>query len=493
MSLDLPKAFAERMQQQLGAEYPAFLEALNAAPVVSLRLNPQKPGATFPDGSPIPWCDEGRYLPQRPQFFKDPLIYSGAYYVQEASSMLIAQMADFSKDMRILDLCASPGGKSTLLAAQMTPGSFLLSNEVVGTRARVLHEVMTRWGNPNTAVSCNHPRDFQAIENFFDLIVVDAPCSGEGMFRKDPAVIDTWKPSVVHSCAERQRDILAKVIQALKPGGRLIYSTCTYNEEENEQIVQWLLDHDPGQFQIVPHEFPASWGLSPGVTAGYSADMRYTYHCFPHKVKGEGFFLACLEKLRPAHKDGTGMHTQKAKFRNEKFRKGKSKSGRKGKGGKYRDEAAQGKPKKELGKSDFQLAATYLRHADLYELVGNNGAVEAIPKAMAADMQYLRDRLRLIKAGIALGIPQRGKFQPDHGLAMSEALAAHVPVIEVDAGQAMRYLSRNELQFELPSEKGWSIVVHAGRNLGWIKVLDKRINNHLPKHLRIRTDVSELY
>lgn len=490
MPLDLPKPFLKRVQHQLGDEFPAFLEALNAPPMVSLRLNPNKQGASFPKSQPIPWCEQGCYLPERPHFFKDPLIYSGAYYVQEASSMLIAQMVDFSEDLRILDLCASPGGKSTLLASRMSPGSFLLSNEVVGNRARVLHEVMTRWGQANTAVSCNHPRDFMAIENFFDLIVVDAPCSGEGMFRKDPAVIDTWKPSVVHSCAERQRDILAQVIRALRPGGRLIYSTCTYNEEENEQVVQWLLDLDPGQFRIVPQKFPAEWGLKPGVTEGYDADMQFTYHCYPHKVRGEGFFMACLEKMRVGRNDSS---RSKLKSRSAKFRKGKSASGRKGKGGKNDRDSERHKPKRDLTKADLKLAGEYLRDVEQYELVGNAGVVEAIPQHIAADVERLRESLRLIKAGIALGIPQRGKFQPDHGLAMSEMVAEAVPVIEMDAGQAMRYLSRDELQLAAPDIRGWAIVAHKGRNLGWIKVLENRINNHLPKHLRIRNDVSELY
>jgi 16S rRNA C967 or C1407 C5-methylase (RsmB/RsmF family)/NOL1/NOP2/fmu family ribosome biogenesis protein len=477
MPLDLPEAFTTRMQAQLGAAYADFIDALNDRPVISLRTNPQKPGVEFTDGTPIPWNAHGIYLPERPQFFKDPLIYSGAYYVQEASSMLIAQMANMEPGMRILDLCAAPGGKTTLLASQLAEDSLLLSNEVVGNRARVLHEVVTRWGDPRVAVSCNHPRDFSALHNFFDLIVVDAPCSGEGMFRKDPDVIKVWKPSLVQQCADRQREILSHVLPALKPGGRLIYSTCTYNEQENEEIVQWLLDHDPGMMRIVPHEFPADWGLTPGSTDGFDANMRFTFRCFPHRVRGEGFFLAGLEKLRAGKETGKASRSAK-KSRSGKGKKGKNEGQR---------------PARELKKADLLAAGKLLREADSYELVANEQTVEAIPRSIFQDIETLRGRLRLIKTGIALGIPRKGQVQPDHGLAMSERTSEAVPTIELDQGQALRYLSRDELDMDTGDIRGWAIVRYQGRNLGWVKVLDKRVNNHLPRHLKIRTDVSELY
>jgi len=272
------------MQAQLGAEYEPFLEALDGDPVVSLRLNPHKPGSEFPAGSPIPWAEDGYYLPERPRFFLDPRIYAGGYYVQEASSMLIGQCLDFSQDLRILDLCAAPGGKSTLLASRMSPGSVLVSNELVRARSRALIDNLSRWGHPHTLVTNNHPRDFQPLRHAFDAIVIDAPCSGEGMFRKDPKVIEHWSPGVVRNCALRQQDILREVMGSLRPGGRLVYSTCTYNPYENEAIVQWVLDHEPGVFEVVPLEFPADWGLVRGTTEGYSPALRHTYHCYPHRV-----------------------------------------------------------------------------------------------------------------------------------------------------------------------------------------------------------------
>ena len=179
------------MKDQLGAEYSDFHEALHGSPIISLRFNPRKPGATFSDTQQIPWCEQGRYLPERPKFFRDPFIYAGGYYVQEASSMLIAQCLDFSQDMRVLDLCAAPGGKSTLLASRLSPDSLLVSNELVTNRSRALIDNLSRWGHPNTLVTNNHPRDFQQLRHAFDAMVIDAPCSGEGMFRKDPKVIGT--------------------------------------------------------------------------------------------------------------------------------------------------------------------------------------------------------------------------------------------------------------------------------------------------------------
>lgn len=485
MPLNLPQPFTSRMATQLGPEYDAFIDALNQTPPTSLRLNSAKPGADFPVDDPIPWNENGIYLPERPQFFKDPFIYTGAYYVQEASSMLIGQLAKIEPGMRVLDLCAAPGGKSTLLASLLAEGSLLLSNEVVGNRAAVLKEVVSRWGDPRVAVSCNHPRDFSSLTNFFDLIVVDAPCSGEGMFRKDPAVAGLWKPSLVHQCAERQREILSYILPALKPGGRLIYSTCTWNEEENEQTVQWLLDHDPGQMRILPHDFPAPWGLCSGSTEGYHEDMRFTYRCFPHKVRGEGFFLAGLEKMRlPRDSYSAPVRSKKSKS------KGKGSKGQKQSRHAKNDSRERNR---ELKKVDLELAGSYLQEVEAYRLMANQETVEAIPESMAEDIEFLRERLRIIRAGIALGTPRKNQLQPDHDLAMSERTSETVPVIELDSGQALRYLSRDELDMDTSGIKGWAIVRYQGRNLGWIKALDNRVNNHLPRNLKIRTDVSELY
>ncbi|HEX2901013.1 MAG TPA: hypothetical protein VHS96_14945, partial [Bacteroidia bacterium] len=434
-----------------------------------LRLNPAKPGASFEGTSPLPWAKDGLYLDERPSFFKDPLIYAGAFYVQEASSMLIGAAADFSKDLRILDLCAAPGGKSTLLAANMSAGSTLVSNEIVRNRAQILEENLSRWGNPNVLVTCNHPRDFAGIQNAFDLIVIDAPCSGEGMFRKDPKVIAHWSPKMVQECANRQREILTYVMDALAPGGRLIYSTCTYNPTENEAVVQWLLDEVPGLFRIVPLDLPAAWGLTPGTTAGYSAEMRHTYHCYPHKVKGEGFFLACLEKMGPGKQQVAPAANNRKPKKQHAVRERESLV------------VATRKQREYLG-SWLDQPENYA-----YYLLGETAF--AIPVAHEAVLTSAAGQLNAIKLGIKLGEFKRDNLVPDHDLAMSECQSKDIPTSDLDLEQALRFLKRAELHQDHPGWMGWGIVRYKGRNLGWIKALQGRINNHFPKEMRIRSDL----
>lgn len=468
MSLLLPHPFTQQMQRQLGAEWEAFETALNAPAPTSLRLNPLKPGAYFDGGSPIPWAQNGIYLEQRPTFFKDPLIYAGAYYVQEASSMLIAQAVDWSRDLRILDLCAAPGGKSTLLAASMSAGSLLVSNELVRSRAQILQENLSRWGNPNVLVTHNAPRDFADIHHAFDLIVVDAPCSGEGMFRKDPKVIGHWSPKLVQECAARQKEILAQLVQALAPGGRLIYSTCTYNPTENEAVVQWLLDQTQGQFRMVPLAFPSEWGLTPGITEGYSPEMAHTYHCYPHRVKGEGFFLACLEKA-----DSRGLSAIPSNL-SKKNRKHQTRD-------RESLQAATRKQREYLG--------TWLHDSEtyVYSLLGDTAF--ALPAAHADAFTAIAAQLSPLKAGIQLGEFKRDALVPDHDLAMSERQRKDIPTADLDLEQALRFLKRTELHQDHPGWLGWGIVQYQGRNLGWVKALQGRINNHFPKEMRIRSDL----
>ena len=470
---DLPEAFLRRMNDQLGAEFDEFVSALNEKPVVSLRYNPRKPGANFADSGPIPWCEEGIYLSERPKFYLDPFIYTGAYYVQEASSMLIGQCLDYTQDQVVLDLCAAPGGKSTLLASRLSPGSLLVSNEIVGNRARALVDNLSRWGNPNVVVTNNHPRDFSQLRHTFDTIVIDAPCSGEGMFRKDPKVIGTWTPGVVRNCALRQKEILGQVMNALKPGGRLIYSTCTYNPTENEEIVKWILNHEPGVFKIVPLEFPGEWGLTPGTTEGYPPELAFTYHCYPHKVKGEGFYFACLEKLRPG-RDLVMSPSRKRKQRRHNKR--------------FREEQPE-RRKIELGRKEKEVAERYVNSLGDGELSIRKEGFDAVPDQFSGLVEALGEKLRIIKAGIRIGTVQKKKFIPDHDLALSERASSEVPRIEVDANTALHYMKRESLQLEVGEIRDWAILTYKGRDLGWVKVLDNRVNNHLPKELRLRAEI----
>lgn len=268
---------------------------------------------------------------------------------------------------------------------------------------------------------------------------------------------------MVAQCADRQKEILASIIGSLAPGGRLIYSTCTYNRQENESIVQWLLDESGTEFEIVEFQFPAEWGLTPGDTEGYCPEMKHTYHCYPHKVSGEGFYFACLQKQSHGRKTADGNP----------------------KGKKHSRSAALSV----LQKQDRSAATRLLKDSDSFEFFRRGDAVEVVPSDLADDYRYLSENLNLLKGGVRVGEIKGGKLVPDHDLAMSELQSDSVGMIELDKEQAMRYLSRDELSMDAEGCKDWAIVRHAGRNLGWVKVLPGRINNHLPKQLRIRNSL----
>ena len=267
-------AFRSLMQEQLPpGEAHLLLAAQDTPPPVSIRLNPRKTANAFPGTEEVPWCPNGRYLPQRPSFTADPLFHAGAYYVQEASGMALWQLKPFLQTInapRVLDACAAPGGKSTLLLDIMPEDGLLVSNEIIRSRVPVLAENLARWGCSNVVVSQNDPASFSGLPDYFDLIAVDAPCSGEGMFRKDPEARKEWSPAHVEFCAQRQRRILNDLWPALKPGGLLLYSTCTFNRKEDEDQVAWLCDTLGAKLILGPQKY------------------------MPHKVKGEGFFMALV-------------------------------------------------------------------------------------------------------------------------------------------------------------------------------------------------------
>lgn len=296
----LPDDFCNQMRSQFSeAEYTEFMNSMNEACPVSIRLNPLKQIQTdckF-QGEPIPWCKDGIYLSERPSFTMDPLFHAGAYYVQEASSMFISYLCNWIKqqgewDMPInaLDLCAAPGGKSTLLYSELPEQSLLITNEIMPKRAQILRENMHKWTmgvtkDINVYVTNNKSEDFKkAGKDLFDFILCDAPCSGEGMFRKDSKAIEDWSLSNVNMCQERQRDIVTAIWPTLKDGGYMIYSTCTYNFKEDEDNVRWIAEELGAD--IIDVEVPADWGVS---------DSPF-FHFYPHKAKGEGFFCALLRK-----------------------------------------------------------------------------------------------------------------------------------------------------------------------------------------------------
>ena len=290
--MNLPQAFIERTRQLLGEDiYPQFEEALATETPVSIRPNRTK--CQLPvEGEPIPWASSGMYLKNRPTFTFDPMFHAGCYYVQEASSMFVERVLReyVHEPVVMLDLCAAPGGKSTLCRSTLPEGSLLVANEVMRNRSQILAENLIKWGHPEVVVTNNDPADFTELTHLFDVILTDVPCSGEGMFRKDPVAVDEWSLENVDICWQRQRRILTDIWPSLKPGGLLIYSTCTFNREEDEDNVAWTAKELGAE--ILPVSIDDSWGITGNLVGGDFPVYRF----LPHKTKGEGFFLAVLRK-----------------------------------------------------------------------------------------------------------------------------------------------------------------------------------------------------
>lgn len=293
--MTLPESFVSETQRVLGQErYELFLQALGEEPPVSIRLNTGKVPLQMPDGGQaVPWCPEGIYLSTRPAFTFDPLLHAGCYYVQEAASMFVTHILRQYVDhpVAMLDMCAAPGGKSTAAISVLPKGSTLVSNEPMKARAQVLLENMTKWGHEGCEVTSQYPKTFSKARQRFDVILCDVPCSGEGMFRKDPKSISEWSPQKVAQCQKLQREIVGEAWKCLNDGGLLIYSTCTLNTRENEENVQWIVSELGASLLPVPIE-PA-WGISGSMLESLSGPV---YRFIPGLTRSEGLFIAAMRK-----------------------------------------------------------------------------------------------------------------------------------------------------------------------------------------------------
>ena len=449
----LPAAFQVRMRHQLGLEYDAFADALMQETPVSIRVNPRKTVFDTTGLEPVPWCAEGFYLPERPMFTLDPLFQSGGYYVQEASSMLLAealrQTVSLRQPLRALDLCGAPGGKSTLMASVLHPDSLLITNEVIRSRVSVLRENIDKWGYPNVAVSSHDPEDFEKLTGFFDLILIDAPCSGEGLFRKDPAAINQWSEENVQLCSARQQRILTAAMPLLDQGGTLIYSTCTYNDAENGNNVQFLVDSG---FQNIPLQLPPDWNIEEkriGNAVGYQ--------CYPHRVRGEGFFISIFQKKRL---------DAPPKFDARTFRSIRT-----------------------LRPRETASVKNWLADPEEFSFWEKpNGDVMALPKSLEKTFLLVDVALKNKGFGLEMGQFKGQYFIPSHALALSTAVNPSWPGVELDKENALRYFKKENLVFDQPV-KGWLLAKYNGVNLGWMKGVGTRVNNYLPKDWRIRMDL----
>ena len=310
--MQLPEDFKRETRLVMGDErFNRFMGAFDEEPPVSIRLNPRRhiPHSTFhiPHSTfhipqeRIPWCEDGYYLAGRPQFTFDPLFHAGCYYVQEAASMFVTHIirrVDIPTPKRALDLCAAPGGKSTALLSVLPDDCTLVSNEPISNRAQILLENITKWGYPNSMVTNNYPRDFRKAKLTFDLILCDVPCSGEGMFRKDPATIGEWSQQNVEKCWRLQREIVADAWECLAPGGLLIYSTCTFNQKENEENVRWILENFDAEALDIPID--PSWNITGSLLEGFTAPV---YRFIPGITRSEGLFVCAIRKRGTRNED----------------------------------------------------------------------------------------------------------------------------------------------------------------------------------------------
>ncbi|MBI1287490.1 MAG: rRNA methyltransferase [Flavobacteriales bacterium] len=410
----------------------------------SIRINSQK--VQLPEGlQQVPWCKTGYFLEERPTFVTDPLFHGGAYYVQESSSMFleqaIKQHVSTDEPILALDLCAAPGGKSTHIISLLPEDSVLISNEVIRTRANILSENLTKWGYPNQAIVNSDPKFIGNSELQFDLIVVDAPCSGEGLFRRSPEAIHEWSEENVELCAARQKRILADIWPVLKPGGVLIYSTCTFNHLENEQNMTWLKEqHDVESLRIsFQHD---------SILETETNDI-FGYRFLPTRSLGEGFFLSAVRK--------TGI--------------GKTQTG------KSRIRTVKSSP-----------ASVYLKATENLVIIDQNGQHLLTNEFLASNMETLK-RLRPLQVGTPLGTTKGHDFIPAQALANSIYLRDGMPSIELDQDEALNFLSLGSLSGNYP--KGWHVVRFNGVALGFIKSVGNRNNTYFPKEWRIRTDLAK--
>ena len=443
----LPKEFEERMRSELGPGFDDFVETLQKASPVSIRLNPEKNRLTYAD--PIPWSRYGKYLTERPVFTLDPALHAGAYYVQEASSMLLeqalVQSTDLTKPLRVLDLCAAPGGKSTHILSLINSDSLLVSNEVIRSRTSVLSENIQKWGYPNVVVTSNDPENFNRLEGYFDVIVVDAPCSGEGLFRKDPDAMTEWSIDNVQLCSQRQRRILSDVLPALKENGILIYSTCTFNEQENERNLIWLAQEKA--FEFIPLSIDPAWGVET-----IQKENAIGYRCYPHQVKGEGFFISVLQKR---------INSKELRFKSKR-----------------RFTYA---PKKIIERLN-----EWILHPDQFDFIQQENLLITIPVLLCEDVQLIQERLNIVTKGTAVAEVKHDKLIPEHAFALSIHLnEEHFQKINLTLDQALRYLRKETFAWD-EERKGFALVKYQENSLGWVNLLGNRFNNLYPSAWRIR-------
>jgi len=456
-NLNLPKAFESQMKSYLGEnEFREFSQALEKEPRVSVRINRHKTETRPENSKQVPWNENGYFLEERPSFTLDPLFHAGCYYVQEASSMFISHILktiQAPNDGIFLDLAAAPGGKSTLLSSYLGNNGFLVANEVIKSRANILKENTIKWGIGNTLVTQNDPEHFGELAGFFDLVLVDAPCSGEGMFRKDPDAMSEWSPEHVTLCTARQERIMDQAGSFVKGGGYLIYSTCTFNEKENEDMVRFIIseyDYEPVRIPLDP-----TWGIVE-TEVEIDGNSYFGYRFLPHRVEGEGLFISVLK--RP---DDALIHEPK---RTKDFKHP------------YLKPVGKQEAEKLIQQLELPEYSCFYNLQDSYFWVN---------KDFQQHFEYLCRFLNIRYFGVELGKINNRQFIPNHELAVSILPKSGFLTVDLDLKNALDFLRKEDISLDnLP--EGWVLVMYKNMPLGWLKNLGNRTNNYYPKEWRIR-------
>lgn len=459
MDVKVPDDFKELLKKEHPDAWEEILMAIFEPSKTSIRKNKFKQHALehLPIGDPVAWCENGFWLKERPSFTFDPFFHSGYYYVQEASSMFLEQVFKniFPNEMplKVLDLCAAPGGKSTHLLNLLSEDSLLVANEVIQTRVGVLAENVSKWGTTNYIVTNNDPKDFSVLEGFFDVVLVDAPCSGEGLFRKDESAREEWTLDNVKLCAGRQKRILEQAINTLKPGGYLIYSTCTFNKMEDEEQLEFMKN----EFGLKEVQLKVDNDLMNKL--GLNAQWNSSYKFLPHKSEGEGFFIGCLQKPE-------GKEFKKLRYKSKLS---------------------------SPNKNQWNSIKNWIPEIEQLHAFIFNNELYLCPKDISWDMEnILHSGLKIKASGLHAGVFHRDDFSPSHELALS-TINFHSPhILSLDYEAAIAYLQKKDFTFESARNIGWNLVQYKGANLGWAKVMGNRINNYYPQEWRIRKEILKL-
>ena len=449
----LPESFLKSLAGLPGFDRQSFEQAHEKQEqVTSVRINSAKPfdiheHAFLNNAQQIPWCKEGSYLNARPIFAADPLWHAGAYYVQDASSMFIQHILNHivpaPAEKVVLDLCAAPGGKSTLLANYFRKG-LVVANETIKSRNPILVENITKWGSDHVMVTQNDPAHFKALPHFFDLMLIDAPCSGSGLFRKDPEAINEWSEERVKHCSTRQERIIEDSLVTLKQGGYLIYATCSYSFDEDEKIMDQICSI--ADMQNIPIDIPSEWNIVETESPEHKAKG---YRFYPDKIKGEGFFISVFKKISEPN---PGYYSTDFSWN-------------------------------ELSKKEFGVLSAHFELPLNYAFIMHQQMIIAIDKQFEIQVKALLKNLYIKKIGLAIGEIKGMDLIPAHALAVSDWATIPYETIAVDELTALQFLRRSDLVMN--GKKGWHALSYQGIRLGWAKLLPNRLNNYYPNEWRL--------